>query len=84
MVWKEKTQYERLHAYTSHNKELISTSKKCYCFHCMRKFDSIEVKKYIDNWQTALCPRCGIDVVIPEGIEEVNDSVIDGMNKYRF
>ena len=80
----EETKLNRLHAYCSHNKELIVTSKKCYCFYCKEKFDSTEVSKYIDNGQTAICPKCGVDTVLPDNIEGINDRVIDEMNKYWF
>ena len=80
----EETKLNKLHSYCSHNKELIITSKTCYCFYCKEKFDSTEVVEYIDNGQTALCPKCGVDTVLPDSIKEVNDKVIDEMNKYWF
>lgn len=80
----EEATLNRLHSYCSHNKELITTSKKCYCFYCKEKFDSVEVVEYIDTGHTAICPKCGIDAVIPDCIEEINEKVIDEMNKYWF
>ena len=80
----KETQLNRLHAYCSHNKELDIISKTCYCFYCKEKYDSKEVIEYIDDGQTALCPKCGVDTVLPDSIEEVNEEVIDEMNEYWF
>ena len=56
----------------------------CYCFYCKQKFDSSEVVEYIDNGQTGLCPKCGVDTILPDSLGEINDKVIDEMNKYWF
>ena len=82
--YEEKMQLKKLHAYSSHNKELIITSEKCYCFYCQKKFNSSNVKDYIDDGQTALCPNCEVDAVLPDNIEGINEEVIEKMNKYWF
>ena len=81
----KESQMERLHTYSTHNRELIEASDRCYCFYCKSVMDSRDVKDYIDNGQTALCPKCDIDSIIPDGIEEdVNEEIIDEMNQYWF
>lgn len=81
----ERTKIEKLHSYSSHNKDLISKASKCYCFYCKHAFDSNEINNYIDDGQTALCPNCDIDSIIPDSIDEkINESIIDEMNKYWF
>lgn len=80
----EESKLNKLHVYCSHNKELIITSKVCHCFYCKQKFDSSEVVEYIDNGQTGLCPKCGVDTILPDSLGEINDKVIDEMNKYWF
>lgn len=83
--YEKESQLQRLHTYATHNRELIETSDKCYCFYCKSIIDSSEIKDYIDNGQTALCPKCGIDSIIPDGIEEdVNEEIVDEMNQYWF
>lgn len=83
--YEEKSLYEKLHAYSYNNKELIERSNKCYCFHCKQTFASKAIKEYIDDNKTALCPNCQIDSVIPDSIEEtITPEIIDGMNKYWF
>lgn len=81
----KEAQMERLHSYSSHNNKLVNNADKCYCFYCMSGFDSIEIDSYIDEGQTALCPKCGIDSVIPDNIdEEINEAIILDMNRYWF
>lgn len=77
---------EKLHTYCSNNKELITLSNKCYCFYCNKVFSSNEIKDYIGEYlDTALCPNCNIDSIIPDAIdEELNENIIKDMNKYWF
>ena len=37
----------------------------CGCFHCLARFPASSVAAYTDDGQTALCPVCGMDAVIP-------------------
>lgn len=50
---------------------------RCGCFHCLAVFDGSEVTRWIDRRKlalagetyernTAMCPRCGLDMVLPE------------------
>lgn len=80
----KKSQMERLHAYASHNKEMIASSDRCYCFHCKSVFESGEVERYLAE-ETALCPKCGIDSVIPDSIDEkIDEVIISEMHDYWF
>lgn len=48
------------------NKDKIQQSSMCGCYYCLSVYPSNEVFKWIDkNNDTALCPRCGIDSVLP-------------------
>jgi hypothetical protein len=42
----------------------------CGCFYCLETFPAEEVEEYVDKFCgeciTALCPRCGIDAVLPD------------------
>ena len=81
----KEVQLERLHAYSANNRSLIADSNKCYCFYCKQSMYRGEVEEYIDNGQTALCPRCQIDAIIPDSIEEsVDENIIAEMNEYWF
>lgn len=54
------------HELCSNNKEALSKADKCGCFYCERIFDSKEVYEYLSGGDTAFCPYCTIDSVIPE------------------
>lgn len=90
IIIKEKNEkLRRLHKYCTFNKELIKKSKKCYCFYCKSTIDVEDMLKptvqYIDGGKTALCPKCGIDSIIPDATgEEITDKVIDEMYEYWF
>lgn len=48
------------------NREMVERSQKCACYSCEAVFDAKEVNDYWDHHTTAVCPRCGIDAVVPD------------------
>ena len=52
------------------NVEVIKESTNCGCYYCLKIFDKNEIKKWYDNKQTAVCPYCGVDSVIPNTNKE--------------
>ena len=81
----QKQKLEKLHAYCTNNKKLIERSDKCYCFHCKKTIDGNEIIRYLTEEDTAFCPYCGVDAVIPDAIdEEINEELIEDMNNYWF
>ena len=54
-----------LHDLSSNHQSLLRLVVYCGCFHCKTTFSVDEIKRWIDGQQTALCPKCGIDSVIP-------------------
>ena len=83
--YEKESQFKKLHAYSSYNKDLIKTADKCYCFYCKSIIAKDDIKNYADNGQTALCPKCEIDAIIPDSIEDtVDQQIISEMNEYWF
>lgn len=81
----EKIKVKRLHAYSSNNKDLIENSEYCYCFSCKKKIESKEIVRYLENENTALCPYCGMDSIIPDCVDDfIDDKIIDLMHNYWF
>lgn len=81
----KESQMKRLHAYASHNKELIEKSDRCYCFYCNANMGSGEIEKYLDKEETALCPKCGVDSIIPDSIDEqIDENIISELHDYWF
>jgi hypothetical protein len=63
------------------NRDRVTTAASCGCFHCQSIFASDEVREWVDNGQTALCPRCGIDSVLP-GITDFE--TLASLHHHRF
>lgn len=53
------------HAHCTGNRGALGRSAQCGCFFCLEVFAPVEIVEWIDEDTTALCPRCGIDSVIP-------------------
>jgi hypothetical protein len=71
------------HAYASQHKKQLEHAGRGGCFYCLRFFDAAEICEWIDGEQTALCPRCGIDAVLP-ATEEVTPEFLKEMQKQWF
>ncbi|MCI0692569.1 cytoplasmic protein [candidate division KSB1 bacterium] len=54
----------RAHKHCSRHRKEILASENCGCFYCLRIFPPAEIEDWIDDDDTALCPKCGIDSVI--------------------
>ena len=50
------------------NKNQLATANKAGCYACFKIFEPKEIKEYTDQEETALCPYCSTDAVIPENI----------------
>ena len=75
----------KLHTYCANNKNLIAVSDQCYCFYCQKRMHRSEIKDYIDNGKTALCPHCTIDSILPDAIDEpLSDEIVAQMHEYWF
>ncbi|AIE83748.1 hypothetical protein [Fimbriimonas ginsengisoli] len=58
------TDLSALHRRSSHHRYEVEKSVECGCFHCLAIYPPEEIVEWIDQDQTALCPRCKIDSVI--------------------
>ena len=63
--------------YSFKNKVRISGSTQCGCYHCLAVFAKTEIKEWTDDGETAICPRCQIDTVIPDetGVEMTTENL---------
>jgi hypothetical protein len=86
---------ESIHRYSDHHRELLARSERAGCFYCGAMFDPTEIMDWVDGRQvetgntadgvTALCPRCGIDAVLPSAAPiSLNDEVLGEMHHYWF
>ena len=74
-----------MHSFAYHNRYNITMprqNKKCGCFHCLATFPASEVTEWIDMTETAICPKCGVDSVLPGG--RWTPKVLKEMQQYWF
>lgn len=59
------------HARCIRNRGALQRVDRCGCFHCLAIFDPQEIEEWVEDegGDTALCPCCGIDSVLPESDE---------------
>ncbi len=62
--WPNQDRLEAAHKHCSLNRAELQTSSHCGCFYCFAIFGPVDISEWIDEEQTALCPKCGIDSVI--------------------
>jgi len=58
--------YIKAHEHCTNNKKSLKKDKKCGCFFCLSIYNPAEITEWLPNENTALCPYCGVDSVIPE------------------
>ena len=54
-----------LHELSSKHRSTLEAVGVGCCFYCGLDFMVEEIKEWIDGAQTALCPHCGVDAVLP-------------------
>lgn len=76
---------EVVHKYSSYHRELINGSAIVGCFYCIERFVPSDIKEWIDGGDTAICPNCGIDSVLPEILGIVpTQELLMRMHEYWF
>jgi len=64
---------DEAHLCSANHRAAILQSEVCGCFYCCSKFSPNEVLEWVDEdnegqGRTALCPKCGIDAVLPGSV----------------
>lgn len=76
--------FTKMYTISLNNKELVKTSEKCYCFHCLKEFPSEDVLVFRDD-KSALCPYCETKSLIPDNAEvEITKENLEKAKKYWF
>jgi len=52
------------HKRCHHHRAELQGSELCGCFYCDAIFSPAQITQWVDDGQTALCPKCEIDSVI--------------------
>lgn len=75
----------KLHKTSIFHKKDVENSSLCGCFHCSKIFNPRKIVEWTDNGETAICPYCGIDSVIPNVKNNTETKeVLNMMLKYYF
>lgn len=71
--------------YSVFNMVEIRKSKMVGCYYCLEIYKSSEIQESVDEGETAICPKCGIDSVLPETSPFlINDETLKNLNKIWF
>lgn len=84
-----------VHHYSAGHRHMIERAGMCGCFYCGAIFPSHEIDTWCDDpddgvsataGTTALCPRCGIDSVLPDNIPAavLNAELLAAMRAHFF
>ncbi len=60
-----KNEFELFFKKTSHHLELLKKSNDVACYYCLKVYKFSDIKEFCDRGQTAICPHCNIDAVVP-------------------
>ena len=73
------------HQHSINHREELERSTLCGCFDCLHIFPPTEIEEWIDEDDTALCPKCGIDSVIGDASGyEISREFLKKMMDYWF
>jgi len=75
----------KLHPYSQNNAEYCRLSSNCGCFHCLSEFSPENISEYWDSGQTATCPHCHLDTVLPgyDGIV-ITKQLLKNLQRYAW
>jgi hypothetical protein len=57
--------HNTIHHYTINHRKLIEQYKFCVCTYCLYEYNMDKIKDWCDNNNTAICPYCWVDSVLP-------------------
>jgi hypothetical protein len=80
---------DHVHKLSIRHRHLIETAAQCGCFYCGAIFRPSEILDWVDGDSpetgvTALCPKCGIDSVLPSPPIDVTPEFLARMQQYYF
>ena len=79
---KENSKLEKFHKKSKNHRKELDSSEFGGCFYCRQFFDPKEIVEWVDKDKTALCPKCGIDSVLP--MNSKNSALLVEMSDYWF
>lgn len=74
--------YKSAHAASFCQKASLRKAEWCGCFYCLAQFRPDNIMEWADNGETAICPLCHVDSVLP--MTGLNAMFLTEMKKYWF
>ena len=72
----------RLHRSSFRNRGALEATGRAACFGCLQTLEASRVVEYVDAGQTALCPACGLDTLLPvHGAEDADVQLLRALNE---
>ena len=56
---------EQAHELSSYHREALEAAGEARCFYCFASILFSDIRHWVDAGQTAICPKCGIDALLP-------------------
>jgi hypothetical protein len=53
-------------SFAMHNRGMVESSRTVGCYFCGKIFKPAEITEWVDKADTAICPYCEVDAVLPE------------------
>ncbi|MDO5978945.1 cytoplasmic protein [Flavivirga spongiicola] len=76
---------KRASKYSIYNMSELEKTNKAGCYHCKSTFDTSEILETTDDGKTAMCPKCGIDSVLPDSSPfKLDKKTLTKLNNYWF
>jgi hypothetical protein len=75
------------HTYCTDNKRYLDHAETCGCFYCLKIFSPTEITFWLSEFggQTAICPYCSIDSVLPDMESvKISEDFLAAMHTYWF
>lgn len=67
------------------NMKKLKNAELAGCYHCKSVFKASEIDETTDEGDTALCPKCGIDAVLPDSSPyKLNAKTLAELKKFWF
>lgn len=76
---------KQTHDFCYKHRESVLSSDLCGCFYCCKIFKPDQIKEWVDQDETALCPHCCIDSVLGHNdVSDLSEDFLRKMHAYWF
>ncbi len=74
-----------IHDLSTRNKLVVTNATRVGCFYCKKIYPASEVVEFSKRNDSAICPHCSIDAVLPEyGSFVPTEEILNQMYQYWF